>query len=60
MFSLFDPVSNNFVTAEQARTALRNLGVRDLSGVPEAAGTRVDAKQFLAIARAALDKERVL
>ena len=60
MFSLFDPVSNNFVTAEQARTALRNLGVRDLSGVPEAASTRVEAKQFLAIARAALDKERVL
>ena len=26
MFSLFDPTSNNFITADQCRTALRNLG----------------------------------
>ncbi len=60
MFSLFDPVSNNFITADQARTALRNLGIKDLSGVPEASGTRVKAETFVAIARAALDKERVI
>lgn len=60
MFSLFDPVSNNFISADQARTALRNLGIKDLSGVPEAGATRVEASSFVAIARAALDKERVI
>ena len=60
MFSLFDPVSNNYITADQARTALRNLGIKDLSSVPEAAGARLDSKAFLALARAALDKERTL
>jgi hypothetical protein len=33
MFSLFDPTSNNFITADQTRTALRNLGIKDLSSV---------------------------
>ena len=60
MFSLFDPVSNNFITADQARTALRNLGIRDLSAVPEAPLARVDSKAFLALARAALDRERLV
>lgn len=60
LFSLFDPVSNNYITADQARTALRNLGLKDVSGVPEAAGTRIDAPQFIAIARAALNTERTL
>ena len=60
IFSLFDPVSNNYITADQARTALRNLGVKDLSSVPEAAGARLDSKAFLELARAALDKERTL
>ncbi len=60
MFSLFDPVSNNYITADQARTALRNLGIKDLSSVPEAGGARLDSKAFLALARAALDKERTL
>ncbi len=60
MFSLFDPVSNNYITADQARTALRNLGIKDLSSVPEAGGTRLDSKAFLEIARAALTAERKL
>ena len=60
MFSLFDPTSNNFITADQCRTALRNLGIKDLSAVPEAAGTRIEASSFLSLARAALDKERTL
>ena len=60
MFSLFDPVSNNYITADQARTALRNLGIKDLSSVPEAGGTRIDSAAFLQLARAALDRERTL
>ena len=60
IFSLFDPVSNNYITADQARTALRNLGIKDLSSVPEAGGTRIDSATFFALARAALDKERTL
>lgn len=92
MFTLFDPTSNNFITADQARTALRNLGIKDLTSVcvsalpppalcplspspprvphprtsppspnrPEAGGTRIEAKAFLALARAALDRERTL
>jgi len=60
MFSLFDPVSNNFITADQARTALRNLGIKDLSRVPEAGGTRINLVSFLEIARASLNAERVL
>ena len=60
MFSLFDPVSNNYITADQARTALRNLGIKDLSAVPEAGGTRLDSKTFIELARAALSKERTL
>ena len=60
LFSLFDPVSNNYITADQARTALRNLGLKDASGVPEAPGTRLDVGQFIGIARAALNAERTL
>ena len=60
MFSLFDPVSNNFITADQARTALRNLGIKDLSCVPEAGGTRFDSKAFVALARGALERERLV
>lgn len=60
LFSLFDPTSNNYITADQARTALRNLGVKDLSGVPEAGGTRLESAAFVALARAALAKERML
>jgi hypothetical protein len=33
MFTLFDPTSNNYISADQARTALRNLGIKDLSSV---------------------------
>jgi hypothetical protein len=84
MFTLFDPTSNNYITADQARTALRNLGIKDLSSVcvraaaasrpplffltpahspsnrPEAGGTRIEAKAFIALARAALARERLL
>jgi hypothetical protein len=60
MFSLFDPVSNNYITADQARTALRNLGIKDLSALPEAGAARIDAATFVAVARAALDRERLV
>lgn len=60
MFSLFDPSSSNAISADQARTALRNLGVKDLSAVPAAGGTRLSATEFVALARGALDRERVL
>lgn len=64
MFSLFDPTSSNSISADQARTALRNLGIKDVTptatGLPEAGGARIDSKAFLAAARAALDRERTL
>jgi hypothetical protein len=61
MFSLFDPVGSGSISSEQMRTALRNLGMRDLSGVPAEAGPKgIDQATFIRIARSALDKERVL
>lgn len=60
MFTLFDTPSNNYITREQCCTAIKNLGIQDLSEVPEDPGAKIDLPTFVQIARNALNRERLL
>ncbi len=54
--SLFDATHNNSITTEQARTALRTLGVEAASATALPATGTVDAETWVKVAREALDK----
>jgi hypothetical protein len=57
--TLFDATHNNLITAEQARTALRTLGVpaAHIAAALPAESASLNAAAFVALARAALDRK---